>query len=54
MSSAILDFANKLADEVGKPNILGLRNIQVHPEPIVNDLRLMLCAGLGKLHECGL
>lgn len=43
MSSAILDFADKLAGEVGDPNILGLRDIQVHPELIVNDFRLIIC-----------
>ena len=43
MSSAVLDFADKLADEVGDPDILGLRDIQVHPELILNDLRLIKC-----------
>ena len=31
MSDAILDFADRLADEVGDPSILGLRDIQVRP-----------------------
>jgi hypothetical protein len=29
MSDAILEFADKLAEEVGDPNVLGLRDIQV-------------------------